>query len=77
MQRLDVSGAVRPIYGSLGVKRLIIEPTIQECNSSKICWPPNLRNKRVDFRICAGNYMYMHIFYTFAIGVACTFPLCL
>ena len=24
MQRLDVSGAVRPIYGSLGVKRLII-----------------------------------------------------
>jgi hypothetical protein len=23
MQRLDVSGAVRPIYGSLGVKRLI------------------------------------------------------
>ena len=24
MQRLEVSGAVRPIYGSLGVKRLII-----------------------------------------------------
>ena len=24
MQRLDVSGAVRPIYGSLGVKRLIL-----------------------------------------------------
>ena len=23
MQRLDVSGAVRPIYGSLGVRRLI------------------------------------------------------
>jgi len=23
MQRLDFSGAVRPIYGSLGVKRLI------------------------------------------------------
>ena len=23
MQRLEVSGAVRPIYGSLGVKRLI------------------------------------------------------
>jgi len=23
MQRLDVSGAVRPIYGSLGVKRLM------------------------------------------------------
>ena len=25
MQRLEVSGAVRPIYGSLGVKRLIIK----------------------------------------------------
>ena len=25
MQRLEVSGAVRPIYGSLGVRRLIIE----------------------------------------------------
>ena len=25
MQRLDVSGAVRPIYGSLGVKRLIVQ----------------------------------------------------
>ena len=24
MQRLEVSGAVRPIYGSLGVKRLIV-----------------------------------------------------
>ena len=27
MQRLEVSGAVRPIYGSLGVKRLI---TVQQ-----------------------------------------------
>jgi len=25
MQRLEVSGAVRPIYGSLGVKRLKLE----------------------------------------------------
>ena len=24
MERLEVSGAVRPIYGSLGVKRLIV-----------------------------------------------------
>ena len=24
MQRLEVSGAVRPIYGSLGVKRLTV-----------------------------------------------------
>ena len=26
MQRLEVSGAVRPIYGSLGVKRLRFHP---------------------------------------------------
>ena len=26
MQLLEVSGAVRPIYGSLGVKRLILRP---------------------------------------------------
>ena len=30
MQRLEVSGAVRPIYGSLGVKRLMaLEPSRQ------------------------------------------------
>jgi hypothetical protein len=28
MQRLEVSGAVRPIYGSLGVKRLMSSFTI-------------------------------------------------
>ena len=27
MQRLEVSGAVRPIYGSLGVKRLTVNLT--------------------------------------------------
>ena len=32
MQRLEVSGAVRPIYGSLGVKRLIrILITMKNC----------------------------------------------
>ena len=29
MQRLEVSGAVRPIYGSLGVKRLRKHPKVQ------------------------------------------------
>ena len=29
MQRLEVSGAVRPIYGSLGVKRLMFSPTLR------------------------------------------------
>ena len=30
MQSLEVSGAVRPIYGSLGVKRLIIRKCLNE-----------------------------------------------
>ena len=29
MQRLEVSGAVRPIYGSLGFKRLIVYTNIK------------------------------------------------
>jgi len=29
MQRLEVSDAVRPIYGSLGVKRLIISARLR------------------------------------------------
>ena len=29
MQHLEVNGAVRPIYGSLGVKRLKVRPTPQ------------------------------------------------
>ena len=33
MQRLEVSGAVRPIYGSLGVKRLNKSPI--RCNSTQ------------------------------------------
>ena len=32
MQRLEVSGEVRPIYGSLGVKRLNGSKRAQICN---------------------------------------------
>ena len=32
MQRLEVSGAVRPIYGSLGFKRLILTKTYYKLN---------------------------------------------
>ena len=32
MQRLEVSGAVRPVYGSLGVKRLTFNKTEQQHN---------------------------------------------
>jgi len=30
MQRLDVSGAVRPLYGSLGVKGLIMSTVLMQ-----------------------------------------------
>ena len=33
MQRLEVSGAVRPIYGSLGVKRLTSAASLDECSA--------------------------------------------
>ena len=33
MQRLEVSGAVRPIYGSLGVERLIVGSDWIYCDS--------------------------------------------
>ena len=33
MQRLEVSGAVRPIYGSLGVERLMLKQTVQTATS--------------------------------------------
>ena len=32
MQRLEVSGAIRPIYGSLGVKRLSKPQILYECH---------------------------------------------
>jgi len=36
MQRLEVSSAVRPIYGSLGVKRLIRQPLIYIIRSNNV-----------------------------------------
>jgi len=36
MQRLEVSGAVRSIYGSLGVKRLMINSTRRNHIAEKI-----------------------------------------
>ena len=47
MQRLEVSGAVRPIYGSLGVKRLIIYldrrgTRLQNEELPDLCSPPDI-----------------------------------
>ena len=51
MQRLEVSGAVRPIYGSLGVKRLIFARAIihvdtwnhlsHTCINDSVCAKPS------------------------------------
>ena len=39
MQRLEISGAVRPIYGSLGVKRLIYLLPLALVTKGKISCP--------------------------------------
>ena len=36
MQRLEVSGAVRPIYGSSGVKRLTSAPSLVHAQTSEV-----------------------------------------
>ena len=52
MQRLEVSGAVRPIYGSLGVKRLMYDCKILEVERNTLkhqiksrggAWPTTTR----------------------------------
>ena len=40
MQRLEVNGAVRPLYGSLGVKRLSNEDCVRYCK------PPFRKKKK-------------------------------
>ena len=64
MQRLEVSGAVRPIYGSLGVKRLIgkgnivVLQEVMKCDFTRQlhtrdvnAYENNLRIHRVRFRV--------------------------
>jgi len=36
MQRLDVSGGVRPLYGSLGFEGLIVHNTLGLCEGSLV-----------------------------------------
>ena len=38
MQRLEVTGAVRPIYGSLGVKRLNIQKRSLESSGTPVLY---------------------------------------
>jgi len=50
MQRLEVSGAVRPIYGSLGVKRLVLSTH----------YPPVTRKKPAALHLTADNQQPRH-----------------
>ena len=61
MQRLEVSGAVRPVYGSLGVKRLSVDnkkrnvftPSSKVSFSLRCFFFTNLTNAKLCyFQIC-------------------------
>ena len=61
MQRLEVSGAVRPIYGSLGVKRLIIWKYAAIHLRTRIAWTATQKNMAIAYMIFywdrdRGNY---------------------
>jgi len=63
MQRLEVSGAVRPIYGSLGVKRLIIHPCCSDLgrmghksDSSLLCVTSGFRRDVEEIWVLLGYY---------------------
>ena len=50
MQRLEVSGAVRPLYGSLGFKGLILEPTTYYCLSIEVGTVSEIAYESVNIR---------------------------
>ena len=54
MQRLEVSGAVRPIYGSLGVKGLDIHCRAIDCNY------PTLKYISLELRSFFGTIYTIH-----------------
>ena len=65
MQRLEVSGAVRPIYGSLGVKRLICGLRLRPL-SKIVCLVPEIVLNHgfiIRFRaVACFSYIYQALF---------------
>ena len=58
MQRLEVSGAVRPIYGSLGVKRLISPKSITTLAQSVCLFAAILYNVTSDLTLkCNARFL--------------------
>jgi len=64
MQRLEVSGAVRPIYGSLGFKRLSVFYSIDAVlyyNDSEICMEEFIRICFVNAIGLTSNTFYLFV----------------
>ena len=57
MQRLDVSGAVRTIYGSLGVKRLKCEVFIEPYRLHQLRDVQKLRTKQIAYIVVYTFYL--------------------
>ena len=64
MQRLEVSGALRPIYGSLDVKRLIYigGSHVTKQADSRECWIVSLSNLRIHVK-CIQLYYFNQFYY--------------
>ena len=61
MQRLEVSGAVRPIYGSLGVKRLIIALELKPTRI--VCYTAVQLLFCIIQKCCAKKVAYIYIYF--------------
>ena len=57
MQRLEVSGAVRPIYVTLGVKRLKCEAFIERCRLHQLRDVQKLRTKQIAYIVVYTFYL--------------------
>ena len=84
MQCLEVSGAVRPLYGSLGVKRLIKDSNIKKDWNLKNKY--NIRNIYLLLRRTAGNiiklipavsqlFNYRFLLFKYKKNIGCTLKL--
>ena len=62
MQRLELSGAVRPTYGSLGGKRLkILFMPVYTCINSQCCKFVTRAHARVCVFVCASNQEFENV----------------
>ena len=55
MQRLEVSGAVRPLYGSLGVKGLMLT---ERCESALFCFVKTIMSHNLNLFYCRSRLRF-------------------